>query len=634
MSTRGLLWILAGVWVAVALTATVLAVSGGDPASPPTSAAASTTTSTVAPTTTRAPGTSTTTSVTTPPTTAATTTVPSPAEPALPAVDRPNIVLIVVDDLRPDELELGFGRALPGWDSALERELVEQGTMLPNTFITTPLCCPSRASILTGTYAHTHLVLDNSYPAAGGYGGYPRFYEDGWDAASLGALLHDAGYHTGMVGKYMNGFPNAGGEAAALAGTYIPPGWDEWYATRFTGRASYYQFSMNENGTEVAYGADAPAYLTDVQAGHAVDFLRAAASGEQPFFLLLSPNAPHFPMQPAPRHDRLYDDLAPVPPPSLGEADLGDKPAHVVAGATSRTERRYQIVTERTLDLTLALDEMIGAVFRTLEETGRLEDTYVVFLSDNGLLRGEHGIGGKGSAYEEVIRAPLLVRGPGVAAGAQLPHLAANIDVLPTVLGLAGVAAARPVDGESLLGVLAGEVTDDLWRDAVLVEMRISTLDVPALEESVNNAPLPRYHALRTRTHVYIEYETGETELYDLRADPFQLESIPAAAAPDLVAGARAALRRLVGCAGADCAAAARGESGHEAGFVHLCRGVECELLAVGAGGGARTWEFGDGATAAGPFVVHRYAAPGEYRVVLEDASSGVSWEQPVVVGG
>ncbi len=560
--------------------------------------------STAGPTTTRPAN-------TTPPTTV--------VRPDLP--EDPNIVFILVDDLRADEMELGFGRSLPGRSSALETELIDKGTTMEKFFITTPLCCPSRASILTGLYAHNHHVFGNIYRRTAGFGGYPRFFEEGRDEASLGYWLDQAGYRTGMVGKYMNGFPNAGPPSGKLPGTYIPPGWDDWYGTRFIERASYYLFGINENGTEVEYGAGLePAYLTDVQTRHAVTFIEDAAAGDEPFFLYLSPNAPHFPMHVAPEYEDAHRDITIPVPLSLGEEDLSDKPPFVVNGATPRSERRFDRVTEQFLDMTLSLDDMIGAVVDALERNGVLENTYIFFVSDNGLLRGEHGLGGKGAAYEESILAPLVAVGPGIPAGATIPHLGLNIDIAPTIVELAGAVPTAAMDGESLVGPLVGDTPLDQWRQGVLLELRTSNLDDPRYDASVNNTPIPTYFAVRTADHIYIEYHTGVAEIYDLAADPYQLDAIPMpSVAAETLNEWQTMVRNLANCLGDDCRAASRGIDTGADPFHVICGEEGCTFTALGSiGDGDHVWRLGDGTTASGYQVAHSYPFPAEYEVTLE----------------
>ena len=204
----------------------------------------------------------------------------------------PNFVFILADDLREDEMEVGFNRSLPGRRSALQTELIDQGATLPNFFVTTPLCCPSRVSFLTGQYAHNHGVYSNSALVSEppGFGGLPRFYNDDRDLTSLGAWLQQAGYCTALVGKYLNGYPNRQGlDQQGVTEDYVPRGWDEWFSTfLYDSDFSYHHFRSNENGTIVGHDDH---HLCTVEEHHAVDFIRRR-SGHAPFFLFISTSAP------------------------------------------------------------------------------------------------------------------------------------------------------------------------------------------------------------------------------------------------------------------------------------------------------------------------------------------------------
>jgi arylsulfatase A-like enzyme len=261
----------------------------------------------------------------------------------------PNIIVIVVDDARYDEFELGFYRSVPGSTSVLETEFVDSGVEFKNYINTTPLCCPSRASYLTGQYAHNHNIWNNNYDESDpvGFGGIRRFYEDDRDLTSLGTWMQAAGYDTGLVGKYLNGYPDRQGMATVhgIGEDYVPRGWDEWYSSFLhddTTHApidfSYEHFRFNENGSVVTYGPGA--YLTDVEADLAVDFIDRNAGGSDPFFLYMAPYAPHGPTTARPDHYKIHKDLRvrpnPYPAPACNEGapdaedpDDSDKPQYI-----------------------------------------------------------------------------------------------------------------------------------------------------------------------------------------------------------------------------------------------------------------------------------------------------------------
>ena len=474
--------------------------------------------------------------------------IPSPIVATAPpagADDRPNIVFILVDNMRALDLELGFGRSLDDWDSQLVERFVDEGTTFESFFNTTPLCCPSRVSYLTGRYAHNHSVYANGYDSCEGNGGWRRWWEQGYEEENVGTWLQQAGYTTALVGKFLNGYPNDPGFFVSEA--HVPPGWDEFYSTHIeTSVFSYYDFVMTENGELARYGPEQNAYLTDIERGHAVDFVRSAASQDEPFFLFLNPYAPHAPSEAAPRHEGMHEQVTVDAPPSFNEADLGDKPAHIREGATERV-RFFGGGARRRLDMTLALDELIGALFAELEATGQLDNTYVFLASDNGITVGEHSTGGKSTPYEEAIRIPMLMRGP----GATNQHLVGNIDIAPTLLELAGVRAPDWVDGESILGLIDGGSGDD-WRDGILIELR-HPVDSPN-----QSGIIPRYFGVRTADYLYAEYETGERELYDLASDPWQIDSVHDSAGDDIIAPLAALIAGLRGCSGDGCRLGAR----------------------------------------------------------------------------
>ena len=468
----------------------------------------------------------------------------------------PNFVFILTDDLRADEIEMGFNRSLPGRRSALQTELIDQGATLPNFFTTTPLCCPSRASFLTGQYAHNHGVYGN----AGGVnslGGLVSFYNSQRDRTSLGRWLQAAGYDTALVGKYLNGYPNHQGlDQQGVTEQYVPRGWDEWYAS-FTNDTpfSYYDFRFNENGQVVQYN---DSYLSTIEQHHAVDYIRRKADNA-PFFLYINTYAPHGPPDPRPDHvgDHWDAGVRPPPLPACDEADLSDKPAYIrdEPDLVDHDGCWNKALWSERLDMTLATDDLIAAVVDELDRQGVLDNTYIIFASDNGFLRGEHHIGGKSAPYEESVRIPMIIRGPGIDAGTTLEHLVGNIDIAPTLLDLADAApttGSPPIDGESLVPVLVDRLSPSNWRRALLLELRaVST-------SPVQPHVVPRYYAVRTRDHVYVEYEGGDTELYDLRADPYQLDSIHDAAPVNLLASLQARLGALQDCSGLTCVAAAR----------------------------------------------------------------------------
>ena len=428
--------------------------------------------------------------------------------------DRPNIVFVLTDDL-----DYASAQKMP----QIRYQLIEQGASFESAFVSYPLCCPSRATILTGLYAHNHSVMSNEPPN----GGFEKFHEQGLEEDTIAVRLQEEGYRTALFGKYLNHYP--GNDPA-----HVPPGWDEWYArmdisargedTSAEGDepgeySKYYDYELNENGETVPYGNSSEDYLTDVLSGEATDFVRRAASDSEPFFLYLAPSAPHEPATPARRHKDTFTDEKAPRSASFGEEDVSDKPPWIQQRrriSERQASRMIDTLYRERLASMLAVDEMVDSLVRELTATDQLDNTFIIFASDNGWQQGEHRLRtGKLYPYEESIRTPLFVRGPGVPAGSQVEELVLNNDFASTIVDLAGVSFSA--DGRSFTPLLRGEGSP--WRSVVL------------LEAAGGGAP-PSYTAVRTETHKYVEYQTGEKELYDLSADPYELESLHESADP------------------------------------------------------------------------------------------------------
>jgi arylsulfatase A-like enzyme len=422
---------------------------------------------------------------------------------------RPNVVLILTDDQRYDTVGSEHGAAGADVMPSVRAALAGEGIEFTRAFVTTPLCCPSRASILTGRYAHHTGVLDNESIEA--------FDE----SSTLATWLSDAGYRTGLYGKYLNGY-----RGIVLGGNpYVPPGWDEWHAFVDT---AYYDYSLLENGVLVSYGATPEEYSTDVLRDKALAFVRDSVARGAPFYLHFSPIAPHRPAIPAPRHEGRFEGVAPHRPPSWNEADASDKPGWVRNQTLSAGELDFLDATRRDmLETLLAVDEAITALIGVLRDEGVLDDTLVIFLSDNGYHWGEHRLAGKGAPYEESIRTPLFVRYPRLAPLARTEsRLAANVDLAPTIAELAGATPTHPVDGRSLVRLLDGTARN--WRTHVLHEGWTEDTQWSGVREE--RWKFGR-HAFPASDGTWIV--TGE-ELYDLASDPFELENL--ARRPDRIA--------------------------------------------------------------------------------------------------
>ena len=450
---------------------------------------------------------------------------PAQREEAEASTTRPNIILVLVDDL-----DYASALRMP----TISSSLLEEGTSFENAFVSYPLCCPSRTTILTGLYAHNHEVKGNIPPD----GGFEKFRDEGHEEDTIATLLQQSGYRTALFGKYLNGY----GEEDP---TYIPPGWDEWHVKLDKQRA--YNYRTNENGEVVSHGRESEDFYTDVLSNQATEYVRNAAPDSEPFFLHLTPTAPHLPATPAERHEDAFAGEEAPRSPSFDEEDVSDKPSsisnidRVSDEEASEIDERYQ----KRLESMLAVDEMVAALVEELEAAGELDDTYIFFTSDNGFLQGEHRVAqGKSRAYEESARVPLFVRGPEVSAGSEAKELVLNTDLAPTFAELAGVEEVSTLDGRSLAPLLRGEEPTS-WRRAVLLESE-------GFGEEEADAP-PAFRAIRTETHKYVEYENGERELYDLKSDPYELDNVYESADPSLIEDLKTKLEALRSCAGDEC---------------------------------------------------------------------------------
>jgi N-acetylglucosamine-6-sulfatase len=445
----------------------------------------------------------------------------------------PNIVLILTDDL-----DLAPMANFP----QIRDQLTSKGMTFTNAFVTDSLCCPSRATILTGQYAHNHGVLTNDPPL----GGWDKFF-NGPEKDSLAVWLRKGGYFAALEGKYLNRYPSDGSP------TYIPQGWDEWQAI-FSDRGSdaYYNYSVSANGSIEHYGTATTDYITDVILNKSLDFLqRAEKNDAQPFFLHITPNAPHRPAEPAARHANSLAGLKAPRTPNWNEADVSDKPAWLRTAYTPFTAQNEQDIDDlyrARAQSMLAVDELVGKVIEQLDKLKELDNTYIIFTSDNGFLMGNHRFGrGKDAPYEESIRVPLIVRGPGIAKGSTNDAFVLNNDFAPTVLEMGGLSIPASVDGRSILPLLHGNKPSD-WRTDFLIE-HWATETITS--ENDGNGIIPQYSGLHTDRYAYIEYVTGEKELYDLRADPYQLSSLHASVSSGTLTPLQDRLKVLKTCKGA-----------------------------------------------------------------------------------
>lgn len=482
---------------------------------------------------------------------------PSSANTAQPSTQtkQPNIVFILADDL--DEVVMPYWDAMPQTAALLR----DQGIQFTNAFSPTPICCPARSTILTGKYGHNTGVLNNS----GQYGGWEAFVANGNEQKSLAVQLQAVGYRTGLVGKYLNGI-----EKDPL---HVPAGWSEWFG--FVDNLSYtgYNYQMNENGKLVSYGNAESDYATDVVAAKARDFIvRAEAKDDQPFFLYVSPTAPHLPLPPAPRHQNHPYKFAFSPrQPNYNEAHLADKSGwlKLTGDARAKMVDVWNDVDYRNrMGSLYALDDLVASVVKTLEANGERENTLIVFTSDNGYNLGAHRLLHKMAPYEESVRVPLVIAGLGITPRKE-SRMALEIDFTPTFLELAGAAIPSDVDGRSLKPLFGATPPED-WRADFIAQylsngdsqQSVGTEMPPGYEWLASLQDIPSYKALRTTEYTYVEWQSFnggiEVELYDLHRDPYQLFNLlstsPGRAQYQKLAqqlGQR--LRQLEQCNGASC---------------------------------------------------------------------------------
>ena len=439
---------------------------------------------------------------------------PSPG--ATPRSERPNVVLVLADDLDGSVFE----------DSTLDAAWEPQGISFTNALVTTSLCCPSRASILRGQYAHNTELWNNDNSEW--HGGAEYFRESGLEEETLATLLQESGYETWFGGKYLNGYEEAGGWEG-----YVPPGWGHW-------RAYLNPLIFSKDG-EVS---DVDGHYTDRLAEEAAAFVESRENSSKPFFMELSTFDTHEPLEIPPRHAEAYPDARAPRPPSFGEEDVSDKPRWVregrlagrpiSTGVAARIDERHAA----RMRSALTLEDLSRNLTDALRGAGELDETYIILTSDNGFQLGLHGTQAqKSTPYTESHEVPFVVRGPGVPGGSSFPDLVANTDIAPTTLDLAGLEVPGWMDGRSLSPFLDGSAPE-AWRESLLIEGAKS-----------GSPKRPAYSGVRREDEVYVRYETGEEEYYDLGEDPHQLESSP----EDAPESMRSDLEALRGCTGEDC---------------------------------------------------------------------------------
>jgi arylsulfatase A-like enzyme len=474
------------------------------------------------------------------------------------AAGKPNILFVLTDDL-----DLGEIAQMP----TLQSKLVKQGVSFNDYFVSVSLCCPSRATTLRGQFAHNTGVKTNG----GTNGGFSKAHSNGVESSTIATWMHEDGYRTALIGKYLNGYPNTASD------TYVPPGWDEWYSSVKGNPYSEYNYTLNENGSLVSYGNKAKDYGTTVYLKKAQQFMTRAAQAHQPFFAYLAVYAPHGPATPAPKDVDAFPGAVAPRPPNYDEADVSDKPAWLKAKPLLTPAQQAKIDTRyrKRIESLQAVDRGIGQLISTLKKNGQLSNTYIVFTSDNGFHLGNHRLPqGKQTAYEEDVHVPLVVRGPGVPKNVTRNHIVGNVDLAPTFAALGGATAPSFVDGRSFVPLLgANPPAVNSWRKAYLLEHFTQTgpeapgngpMEPPddenehsAAEEAFKEG-IPELHGIRTARYTYVELATGEKELYDHSVDPYELDNIAGIASPTLLPNLHAQLAALEACSGNSCRTADR----------------------------------------------------------------------------
>jgi arylsulfatase A-like enzyme len=486
----------------------------------------------------------------------------------------PSFVVIQTDDQTLDELYASFGQPkLQAMPNTLNM-IAKRGMTFNRYYVSYPLCCPSRVSLLTGRYAHNNGVKGNIQPN----GGYFGFSFRAAATHNLATWLQGAGYRTIHVGKFLNGY----GDEPYDNGTAVPPGWSAWHTVlRADTNHYFYGYSLNNNGQiEGPYGDSgtwepreygvrddigcpyAPLnglpcfYETDQMTNYAIGELQGTPP-EQPFYLQVDYTAPHGDFrhpagpEPAPRH---YDWFKGAPLPhkrdqGFAEGNVSDKPSFIKeAPYLSLSDiHTYRVYYDKALESLRAVDDGVKLLLDTLGSQHRLRNTYVIFTSDNGFFYGEHRlIGGKFLAYEPSTHLPFLIRGPHIRAGTESNELVGNVDIAPTVLELAGVEADKSIDGRSMTPFLHDPELSTLR--PYLFESFVESSDVveagaiaePGDQSSATTArarrsagatasilaPPKDYEGIRLGPYKYIAWPDGEKELYDLEKDPYELNNI------------------------------------------------------------------------------------------------------------
>ncbi|KAM7367342.1 hypothetical protein PAMP_015251 [Pampus punctatissimus] len=473
---------------------------------------------------------------------------------------KPNIVLILTDDL-----DIAIGGLSPL--KKTKKLIGDAGISFTNAFVASPLCCPSRASILTGKYPHNHHVINNTLEGNCS----SRAWQKSEEAHTFPALLRTFGYQTFFTGKYLNQY----GHSEAGGVEHVPPGWNYWVALEKNSK--YYNYTLSVNGKAQKHGADySKDYLTDVLANTSLDFLQYK-SNYQPFFMMVSTPAPHSPWTAAPQYQDMFNDTKAPRDPNFNVHGK-DKHWLIRQAKTPMTNSSVQFLDDafkkrwRTL---MSVDDLVETIVKRLEVRGELDNTYIFFTSDNGYHTGQFSLPlDKRQLYEFDIRVPLMVRGPNIKPNQTSQMLVANVDLGPTILDIAGYDVNKTqMDGMSFLPIMEGKMNSSRWRTDILVEYEgegsnVSDPACPLLgpgvsecfpdcvcEDSYNNT----YACVRTvapsANLQYCEFDDNEVfvEVYNVTADPYQLTNIAKTIDQEVLEKMNHRLMMLQSCSGQSC---------------------------------------------------------------------------------
>jgi arylsulfatase A-like enzyme len=448
----------------------------------------------------------------------------------LPTSQIKNVVLVLADDM-----DWKLWREVPRL-AALQSE----GTTFTNYVVSESLCCPSRSTIFRGQYVHNHHVVSNTIETDGGW---PTFRNFGYPSDCLPAWLQNAGVQTGLIGKYLNQFPQTAAEE-----TYVAPGWNTFVvpASRATPYSGY-DYTLDVNGVDIPHGSTASDYIGDVLNGYADQFLTAPKS---PFFLEVATFAPHLPAPVAPRHvgshmgaqaprDPSFNALVTNPPswlapvPKLDEVQVAD----------------VDHLWQQRLESAESVADTVDQVKASLKADGHLKDTLIIVTSDNGFHAGSYGLArGKRTAFDTDTVVPMVMIGPGITAGRVVDQMVSETDLGPTVTDLLHAATPPWVDGRSLVPLLARQQVS--WRTGVLTEN--IGISQPGDPDDQLLAP-HGFEALVTQQWLYIESGLGDVELYNRKVDPYELVNVAGSTSPVILSQLKSQLNALKACAGETC---------------------------------------------------------------------------------